>query len=165
MSRLHRFAAMAILCGMGTGAMAQQQSNLCFGLDRMRWGMTLADIKRSYPNLSESQAPELHAFAVGDCRFNTFPQFLNKQLRAVILESFEAGTACRASSLNQLTAKYGKPSDASSSDHVTRLEWRKQGISVYYIAGPGLLHVAFEDPNAVFPPIPDAQAAPPAQHP
>ena len=141
--------ASVLIALVGTCLAADEpQGDIALGLGKLRWGMTLAEVRILYPfKKREWGGQSMTAYRYDGCSFEVFPEFTNDRLDSMILETFDRPASCYLQVRKELLAQYGKPDPAESRDNGKRLGWKTGSTLIWYIGGSGFLHIAFEQAN------------------
>ena len=115
------------------------------GLDKLKWGMTTAEMRAIYPVLRDSDGHALRIanYLYAGCKFDVFPEFSNDRFDTVILETQEPAP-CYLQIRKELMAQYGTPDPEESFGNGRRLGWKSSSTLVWDIGDAKFLHIAFE---------------------
>ena len=137
--------ALALFGDIGFAAEAPLDA-IGLGLDKLKWGMTLTEVKTLYPSM-ETQGgavPLLANYLYAGCNFDVFPEFTSGKLDTVIAETSENALPCYQKIKQELLGRYGQPNPEKSLRNGTRLEWTGRVTNIWYIGDSEFLHIAFE---------------------
>lgn len=111
--------------GSEPSAYTRAADNLAFGLDRLRWGMTSAEVQLTYPELKftsmfdsvdgSAWGPSVlstYQYRFGDCLFDVALNFFHARLASVSVNNKidgDALSACRAQVRQDFDNRYGPP--------------------------------------------------------
>jgi hypothetical protein len=119
--------------------------DLALGLDKVRWGMTVAEVRAVYPSLNgERRALSMTNYFYEGCNFDVYAEFTDDRFDSVILETADRSEPCYQRIKNELRARFGTPDPAESRNDGTRLIWKSSSTLVAFIGDNKFLHIAFE---------------------
>jgi hypothetical protein len=144
----HFTVASVVIClTCANYAAGNSREGLGLGLDKLRWGMTISEVKAAYPSWKTgSDSVRASKYSFDGCSFDVFPEFTGGKFDTVILETFDGSASCNLQIRRELMARYGTPVPAETFEQGTtiRLEWKSNNTLVSFMRNSNFLHIAFE---------------------
>jgi TonB family protein len=162
------FLPATLATARGDSAYPRAADNIALGLERLRWGMTPAEVRLAYPDLNFTGGPvyggyigeaasspgvlSLTGYRYGDCTFRMTLSFYHDRLSIISVSATNEGDRlrdCRRQVRRDFAAQYGPPVDTYPrwAGPVTALSYDRPFFSgpLTPPPGPSPLNIAFSD--------------------